>query len=240
MAKRPPRKIIPLPEFDLADHSFGGDVTQEIDFLTELMNLEHHEAILDVASGAGWHALELAQRGYEQVTALDLSDQLLEIGRRTADEHGLTVEFAKGDPRKAGFEDDFDAALILGGGAFGLMENDRENQEILDSTFRSLRSGGRVAVSAMSLLWLLRNARDLSGYDPLSGYFTTMETVQVEGGITEEFPLHERYYVYPLLSRQMETAGFGNIVGFGASPGRYSGRAISVEDPEILLYGVKP
>ena len=97
-----------------------------------------------------------------------------------------------------------------------------------------------VAVSGMSLLWLVRKSKDLSGYDPLTGYMTTSEMIEVDGSGSESFPLHERYYVFPGLAGQMEAAGFRNIMGFGCAPGRYSSRSISVEDPEILCYGVKP
>ena len=232
-------RILQLPQFDVEDTTFGGDVSQEIGFLIDLMDLAPENKILDIASGAGQNALELSRRGFD-VTAVDLSDQLLEIGKRTAEAHNLAVTWHKGDPRKASFRDEFDAALVLGGGAFGLMETDRENQAILDSAFQMLKPGGRIVVSAASLLWLVRTSPDLSGYDPLTGYLTTQENIQVEGGENEEFPLHERYYVFPGLSRQMESSGFRRIIGFGAAPGRYSSRSITVEDPEILCYGVKP
>jgi len=174
------------------------------------------------------------------VTAVDLSDQLLGIGTRTAEATGLPVEFVKADPRSLRLGRSFDAALILGGGAFGLMESDHDNQQILDAVFSVLKPGGRVALSAMSLIWLVRTAKDLSGYDPLTGYLTTTESVQIEGGVVEKLPLHERYYAFPGLKRRMEQAGFRNILGFGAAPGRYSSRSISVEDPELLVSGTKP
>ena len=243
MVSRPPRKVhqvVPFPDVQDDADSFGGDVAQEIDFLVELLGLEAAHAVLDVASGAGRHALELARRGFGKVTAVDLSDQLLDIGARTGEGAGLKVRWNKDDPRTMKFDEEFDAALVLGGGAFGLMETDADNQAILDATFSALKPGGRVAVSGMSLLWFVRNAPDLSGYDPLTGYSTSVETIQVEGGEAERFPLRERYYVYPGLARQLEEAGFRQLMGFGAAPGRYSSRSISVEDPEILLTGVKP
>lgn len=238
MPNRPPRKVYPLPRLEFDDSS--GGVSQEIDFLVDLLDLKTKDHILDVASGPGWHALELGRRGFKKVCALDLSDQLLAIGRQSAESNDIDVRFEKGDPRKANFKEEFDAALILGGGAFGLMETDHENQAILDATFQALKPGGRVAVSGMSLLWLIRSSKDLSGYDPLTGYLTTSESIEVEGSGSESFPLHERYYVFPGLARQMDSAGFRNIMGFGAAPGRYSSRSISVEDPELLLYGIRP
>ncbi len=243
MANRLPRKvhqILPLPRIEGRDAPLGQEVAQEVEFLIELLDLKPGEAILDVASGAGRHALELARRGFHQVTGLDLSDQLLDIGRRTAESMGLEVEFVKEDARKPHRKNHYDAALILGGGAFGLMESDKENYAILEATFASLKPGGRLALSAMNLLHLVRHREELAGFDPQTNYLTTTETVQIEGDVAESLPLHERYYVLPGLRNELARVGFRNVMGFGADAGRYSSRAISTDDPEILMYAVKP
>jgi ubiquinone/menaquinone biosynthesis C-methylase UbiE len=244
MPKRPPRKvhhILTLPTLDVErEPPFGREVAQEMEFLIELMDLKPKEAILDVASGAGRHALELARREFRNVTALDLSDQLLAIGRRSAEALGLSVKFTKGDARKPVAREEFSAALILGGGAFGLMESDEENQAILDATFTALKPGGRIALDAMNLLHLIRQQKDLSGFDPQTNYLATTEQVHIEGDVVEELPLHERYYVFPGLKRDLEKAGFRNIMGFGADAGRFSSRAITTDDPALLIYAIKP
>ncbi len=245
MAKgRPPRKVHHIIELPTASREspspLGREVAQEVGFLIELMDLKPDEAILDVASGAGRHALELARREFTRVTAVDLSDQLLAIGKRSAKALGLEVQFVKGDARKLQFKEEFDAAFILGGGAFGLMESDRENTAILDSTFRALKPGGRVVLSAMNLLHLIKHNEDLSGFDPQTNYLATTERVQIEGDVVEELPLHERYYVFPGLKKDLERAGFRNIMGFGADAGRFSGNAITTDSPEILMYAAKP
>jgi precorrin-6B methylase 2 len=230
-----------MPSVDReADAPLGREVAQEVDCLIELMDLEPDENILDVASGAGRHALELARRGFSNVTAMDLSDQLLGIGRRSAEVLGLAINFVKGDARKPLTKDEFDAAIILGGGAFGLMESDLENQAILDATFVVLKPGGRVAVNAMNLLYLLRHQQDLSGFDPQTSYLTTTERVHIEGDVVEDLPLHERYYVFPGLKKDLERAGFRNVMGFGVGAGRFSSSAITTDSPELLLYAEKP
>jgi ubiquinone/menaquinone biosynthesis C-methylase UbiE len=230
-----------MPSVDVAEaFPFGREVAQEVECLIDLMDLKQDEAILDVASGAGRHALELARREFTNVTAMDLSDQLLEIGRRAATERNLPVTFVKGDARKPLAREKFDAALILGGGAFGLMESDKENHAILDATFNTLRPGGRVALNARNLLFLIRHHDDLSGFDPQTNYLATSEAVQIEGDVVENLPLHERYYVFPGLKRDLERAGFRNVIGFGVDAGRFSSSAITTDSPELLLYAVKP
>ncbi len=244
MTRRTPRKvhhILPMPRLDLeASPPFGREVAQEVDFLIELLDLKPAEAILDVAAGAGRHALELARRGFTHVTAMDPSDQLLGIGSRCAAALDLKVRFLKGDAQKPAGRAEYDAALLLGGGAFGLMESDKENVAILDATFEALKPGGRMVLSAMNLLNLLRHRTELSNFDPETNYLTTTENVPVEGDTVEEFPLHERYYVVPGLRNDLLRVGFRNIMAFGADSGRFSSRSVTTDDPEILMFAVKP
>jgi hypothetical protein len=174
------------------------------------------------------------------VTAIDLSDQLLGIGRKTAEALGYDVQFVKADAATRHAQDAFDAALILGGGAFGLLESDEANQAILEATCAALRPGGRLALSALNLLYLIRHEKDLSGFDPQTHYFSTAERVSIEGDVVEELPVRERCYVFPGLKRDLERVGFRNVIGFGAEPGRFSSRAISTDSPDILVYAVKP
>jgi SAM-dependent methyltransferase len=243
--RRSPRKvhhILALPKRDVQiAPPFGEEVAQEVGFLIELMDLNPAEAILDVASGAGRHALELARRGYRNVTAMDLSDQLLTIGRKMAATLELGIKFVKGDPAKRHADEAYDAALVLGGGAFGLMESDDQNQAILDATYSALKPGGRIALTALNLLHLIRHEKDLSGFDPQTHYFSTTEKVTVEGDdAMAELPVRERCYVFPGLKRDLERTGFRNVIGFGAESGRFSSRAISTDSPDILVYAVKP
>jgi 2-polyprenyl-3-methyl-5-hydroxy-6-metoxy-1,4-benzoquinol methylase len=242
--RRSPRKVhhrLALPERNVQiAPPFGEEVAQEVGFLIELMDLKPAEAILDAASGAGRHALELARRGYRNVTAMDLSDQLLTIGRKTAASLELHVNFVKGDPGKHHGADVYDAAILLGGGAFGLMESDDQNQAILEATYAALKPGGRLALTALNLLNLIRFEKDLSGFDPQTHYFSTSERVTVEGDQVEELPVRERCYVFPGIKRDLERTGFRNVIGFGAEAGRFSSRAISTDSPDLLVYAIKP
>ena len=244
---RPPRKvhhILPMPRLDEeGDAPFGREVSQEVGFLIELMDLKANEAILDVAAGAGRHALELARRGFKKVTALDLSDQLLDIGKRCAAEAGLDVSFVKGDARKPATQETFDAGLILGGGAFGLMENDGENQAILDATFEALRPGGRVALSAMNLLWLLRHAEDLSQVSIPPNSLHDDERARAGRGRRGRGVPAPRAVLRGFPATPPEPGALRvpqHVIGFGADAGRFSSRSINTESPQILLYALKP
>jgi demethylmenaquinone methyltransferase/2-methoxy-6-polyprenyl-1,4-benzoquinol methylase len=92
---------------------------------------------LDVATGTGDLAVELARRG-ASVTGLDFSERMLERARRKSD----AIEWVRGDVLALPFEDAaFDSATI----GFGI-----RNVDDLDAGLRELarvlRPGGRLAV----------------------------------------------------------------------------------------------
>ena len=71
--------------------------------------------VLDVACGTGWHAIALAQRGYEAV-GVDISAGMIERARENAAREGVTVRFVR-----AGFgqlaaqvDNGFDGLICMG------------------------------------------------------------------------------------------------------------------------------
>ncbi|MCH1882136.1 class I SAM-dependent methyltransferase [Agrococcus sp. ARC_14] len=99
------------------------------------------ERILDVAAGTGASAAPMAKAG-ALVTALDISDGMLEEGRkRHAD-----VEFVLGSAEELPFDSDsFDAVTI----SFGL-RNVQHPRVALSEFFRVLKPGGRVVICEFS------------------------------------------------------------------------------------------
>jgi ubiquinone/menaquinone biosynthesis C-methylase UbiE len=61
-----------------------------------LLDPERHKRILDVGTGTGFLALLLAELGHE-VTAIDISEQMLAAAERKAAEAGLAITFLQGD-----------------------------------------------------------------------------------------------------------------------------------------------
>jgi ubiquinone/menaquinone biosynthesis C-methylase UbiE len=71
------------------------------------------QRILDVGSGTGRAALELAQRGAE-VTGIDASEEMLAVARQRADDLHVTVRFQTGDAHALDFPDrSFDTVVSL-------------------------------------------------------------------------------------------------------------------------------
>ncbi len=65
--------------------------------------------VLEVASGPGYLAIEMARLRRLDVTALDISHTFVEIGSNSARREGVSVDFQQGDAAKMPFEaDSFD------------------------------------------------------------------------------------------------------------------------------------
>ncbi|HEX7881103.1 MAG TPA: class I SAM-dependent methyltransferase [Candidatus Eisenbacteria bacterium] len=222
------------------DLPFTKGTAQEVEFLVEMLDLTPKDRLLDLACGPGRHAVALGKQGI-RVTGVDLSDRLLALAAQAAELEGVTtVEFVKGDAREMPYNEEFDAAICLCEGAFGLLETDIENERVLNAIYRALKPGGRMALTCLSLYHLMRKGQDLTAFDPQTNMYEREEMIQVEGGSEELFRFHERYYDFPGLKILLERVGFRHILGFGCRAGEYSRRAITLDDVEILVYAQKP
>jgi SAM-dependent methyltransferase len=99
--------------------------------------------LLDVGAGTGNLAIESAHAGAD-VTATDLTPQLIEIGRRRTAAEGLDVAWQEADAQELPFEDDaFDVVGSVMGAMFA-PDADATVQEML----RVAKPGGTVALTA--------------------------------------------------------------------------------------------
>lgn len=105
--------------------------------------------ILDIATGTGDLAIQFAEKGVPSVTGLDLSDGMLEIGRKKIAQKGLdsSVEMIQGDSENLPFEDNsYDAVTV----AFGV-RNFENIDRGLSEIYRVLKKGGILVVLETSI-----------------------------------------------------------------------------------------
>src|SRR5262249_29582343 len=108
--------------------------------------LPNGAAVLEVAPGLGYLAIEMARLGRVHVTGLDISRTFVEIARENARQAGLTVEFRQGDVAKIPWETgSFD--LIVCQAAF---KNFAQPLVALEEVHRVLRPGGTAVIQDLS------------------------------------------------------------------------------------------
>jgi demethylmenaquinone methyltransferase/2-methoxy-6-polyprenyl-1,4-benzoquinol methylase len=105
--------------------------------------------VLDLATGTGDLALELAHQGVPLVVGADFSSEMLHAaGRKCAEQHETHIQLARGDAMHLPFADgSFDAVTV----AFGLRNMPDYAAAIAEMT-RVVAPGGRVVILEMTPL----------------------------------------------------------------------------------------
>ncbi len=114
----------------------------------KLLKDDEIKSILDVATGTGDLAIELAKLNPETITGIDIAVEMLEIGREKLKKKSLDklITLEEGDAENLRFEDNsFDAVTV----AFGV-RNFETLQKGLREIYRVLKPGGRFVVLEFS------------------------------------------------------------------------------------------
>ena len=238
---------------DLADHmgpaylrySFTKGTGQEVAFLVEELGLEPGMRVLDVGCGPGRHVNALAALGIETV-GLDISQRFVDVGA-SAGVDGAT--FVRGDARAMAFDEEFDAAISLCQGAFGLggpgpfagdPQNFGSDRAVLEGIRRALRPGGRCAVTAFSSYFQVRHLEEHDRFDAATGVNHEPTEVRDERGSPRPADLWTTCYTPRELHLIAAIAGL-RVESIGSvTPGRYRQAAATIDQPEFLLIASRP
>jgi SAM-dependent methyltransferase len=232
----------------LADHmgsaylrySFTKGTEREVDLLVDALHLAPGARILDVGCGPGRHANELGRRGFE-VVGVDISQRFVDIATDAAPPG---VRFERLDARRLPFDGEFDAAISLCQGAFGLIAGPAAvgssaldpDLEVLSGMARAVRTGGRLAVSAFSAYFQVRFLEDRDTFDAAAGVNHERTVVRSEAGVDAEVdlwtscftPRELRLMVHSIDGLELEEL-------WSVTPGEYVAAPPDVDHPEWLV-----
>ena len=125
------------------DYAVIGTTLQIVgEALSEAVDIQAGERVLDVAAGNGNASLAAARRG-AQVTATDYVTSLLDLTQTRAASDGLTIVTQQADAEALPFPDgSFDAVLST----FGVMFTPNQDQAVAE-LIRAVRPGGRIGLA---------------------------------------------------------------------------------------------
>jgi 2-polyprenyl-3-methyl-5-hydroxy-6-metoxy-1,4-benzoquinol methylase len=188
------------------DYPFTQNTENEVEWMIKEYLTSPEMKILDVGCGTGRHAINLATKGYKNITGIDLSPSMLSAAKKAAQEKNVAVDFRIGDARELPFESEFDAAMCLCEGAFGLLENDAENYKILSAVHQALKKNG---VFILTSLNLFRDAE----FDPMTCRVATDMEITRKDGSKKLLKCSDRSYTFPELKWVLEQLGFEVLLG---------------------------
>ncbi len=130
---------------------------REVDFLERALTLQKTWPILDLCGGHGRHSLELTRRGFEDVSVVDYSEFLIDLGRRRSQHEGLDTRFIRCDARDTGLPSERFKVIVIMAGSFGYFIDEGENLKILREAFRLLRSRGKLLLDLPNRDYVLQH-----------------------------------------------------------------------------------
>lgn len=222
-------------------YSFTKGTDQEVAFLVEHLGLRPGHRVLDVGCGPGRHAHALARLGVE-VVGVDVSARFVDLARRDAPP-GAT--FVLGDARDLAFDAEFDAAVSLCEGAFGLLGGPAAadhggdplpgDERVLAGMATAVRPGGSVVVGAFSAYFQVRHQEGAGDFDAATGVHHERTTVKDEDGRDAEHDLWTTTYTPRELRLMATRAGLRVRAVWSVEPGAYATAPPTVDTPEFLL-----
>jgi SAM-dependent methyltransferase len=214
-------------------NAFTKGTEQEVAFLVDALGLGRGARVLDVGCGPGRHALALARRGME-VVGVDRSPEFVALARDAAAVEALTATFVQLDVRDLAYDGDFDAAICLCQGGFGLLGG-RDELDVFGRIARALVPGGRLALTACSAAFAVCFLEDGETYDVATGVLHERTTARDRDGVERDFDLWTTCCTPRELELLARSAGLDVDAVHGVAPGRYAACSPSLDDPELLL-----
>ncbi|MDY7036540.1 MAG: class I SAM-dependent methyltransferase [Thermodesulfobacteriota bacterium] len=138
---------------------------REVDFLWRVLDLDKSWPILDLCGGQGRHSLELSRRGFKDVTVLDYSKILIELGREMAQKEGLNTLFVRKDARDTGLPDERFKIIIIMASSFGYFNDESEDEQMVEEVFRLLMPGGSFFMDLPDREYVLKNITSQSWHE---------------------------------------------------------------------------
>ena len=118
----------------------------EVDLFTKIMSPAPNSVILDLCCGQGRHSIELASRGFTNLSGLDRSHYLINRARNLNKQKGFNINYKEGDARKLPFATDTFDYVILAGNSFGYFESDKDDLRVLREIIRVLKPQGKLLI----------------------------------------------------------------------------------------------
>lgn len=198
---------------------------QETHLLEEVLALNKHDRILDLCGGHGRHALELARRGYRDLTVLDYSGYLVRLGMKMAKQAGCNIKFIQRDARFSGLKSADYSVIFIMANSFGYFLDEKENIRILKESHRLLKKGGRLLLDLTNPDYVIDNLKAFSWHEANNDIVVCRNrelnddiirarevVISKKNGLMRDGYYCGRIYNTDKITRFLRAIGFGRLV----------------------------
>lgn len=197
---------------------------KEVTLLERLLDLKKDDRILDLCGGQGRHSLELARRGYRDVTVLDYSSYLTGLGRRLARKSGFNVQFLRRDARSTKLQNDCYTIICIMANSFGYFPNESDNLKVLKESYRMLKKGGKLLLDLADPQHVKINLKPFSWHEASNDIIVYRQreicknlikareiVISKKDGLLRDDVYCERIYSKNNIIKLLKSAGFKKI-----------------------------
>ncbi len=136
-------------------HRNDEDAKRLVNLVLSKVKLPENSGVLDLACGAGRHSILFAENRFK-VTAVDLSENLLEVAKKSAEKAGVHVNFVRCDIRYFSISAKFSLVVNLFT-SFGYFEEDEENFRVFKVAYEHLQAGGYFVLDFFNKCYIEKN-----------------------------------------------------------------------------------
>jgi 2-polyprenyl-3-methyl-5-hydroxy-6-metoxy-1,4-benzoquinol methylase len=133
---------------DVYQHRNEADAKELFSLIMNNTEIPEEGKVLDLACGSGRHSILFAKKGFD-VTAMDLSENLLKVAKKNAIRDDVKVRFIEADLRHFWLNEKFDLVVNLFT-SFGYFEKDEDNFSIFATASGMLKPGGYFVLDFMN------------------------------------------------------------------------------------------
>lgn len=226
-------------------HRNAEEARQLVHFISKSLKIKPGQKILDLGSGYGRNAIELAKKR-AKVFCLDLSPVLIRMARELAEEQQLDLQFIQSDMRFIPAREKFDIVVSLFT-SFGYFEKESDNLLVLKNVVQALKSRGTFLLDYLNVKHTLFNLvpkdqKSGSGFhiiqerrfDGINERINKRITINGEEG-EREYVESVRAYGVAEIATLFAEAGLKCVQTFGD----YDGNPYHPDSPRLIMIGQK-
>jgi cyclopropane fatty-acyl-phospholipid synthase-like methyltransferase len=204
-------------------HRNDEDAVKLVNLILNNVEIKLGSNVIDLASGAGRHSILFAEKGFN-VTSVDLSENLLEVARKTSEKLGLKINFVNADLRNFCITSRFDLAVNLFT-SFGYFNSDKQNYSLFSTAYNLLNDNAFFVLDFFNSNYIRNNLVEHSE-DSKNGKWIIQErkifqdrvikNIKISNnGNSKSFMESVRLYTQEELISAVQTCGFNVEKTFG-------------------------